>query len=492
MKIIATTDIHGQLFAYNDATNQISFNGMPRLSSFINEYKSKNPNTILVDNGDILQGTPLNTYINNNQFPSYMALALNQLNYNFYNLGNHDFNYGPEILLKYINTNQANCVCCNVLYKNKPLGKSYIIEDENKQKIAIFGLVTTHITRWEKANNIRDFQFLDVFETAKEQISKLRKDADIIICLYHGGFERDLITGQPSETLDGENVGYQLAKLDIDYLITGHQHRTIATELFNTVTAQCANNLNELMLFDLNKKTSEIIELKNYKIDEEFNQKFQDIFNQLQKFLDSTLATLSSDCSIDDVFMAQINKPKYITLFNKILIDYYQADFCFSSLFNNSIGLKQKVTRRDLLSSYPFPNTMTILEMDYDLLIEYLEYNARYFKYNDDHSIGISDAYIFPKKQMYNYDLGDGLSYQINVSWPKGKRLSNLKIPKKDKYKVLINNYRVNGGGSFDMLQKATRLFEDTKEVVEIIEEYMKNYNGIINVEFEQNIIVTK
>lgn len=492
MKIIATTDIHGQLFAYNDATNEISLNGMPRLATFIQKYKSKNKNVLLIDNGDILQGTPLNTFTNNNQHPSYMAQGLNELNYDFFNLGNHDFNYGPEILMKYINTNQAKCLCCNVEYKGKPLGHSYIFQDENQQKIGIFGLVTTHVTRWEKASNILDFNFKDVIETANEQIKKLRNEVDIIICAYHGGFERDLVTGEASETLDGENVGYQLAQLDIDYLITGHQHRTIATSLFNTITAQCANNLEELMLFDLNKQSSDIVKLKDYDIDEEFNQKFQDIFIKVQQFLDSNLATLSSDCSINDVFMAQINKPKYITLFNKILLEYYQADFCFSSLFNNSIGLKQKVTRRDLLSSYPFPNTMCVLEMDYDLLIEYLEYNARYFKYNEDHSIGISDAYIYPKKQMYNYDLGDGLSYQINVSWPKGKRLSNLIIPKKEKYKVLINNYRVNGGGSFEMLQKAKRLFEDTKEVVEIIEEYMKNYTGIINVEYEQNIIVTK
>lgn len=470
MKILCTTDVHGAIFSHTYSNNSDTFNGLTRLSTLLKKERQNN-NIILIDNGDILQGNPLNTYVNKNKNNTLMADALNYLNYDYFNLGNHDFNYGRNLLEKHINTLNAKCLTTNIAINHTIIGKTQIINIEGI-KIGLIGAVTSYIPNWEKEDNLVGIDVFDVFETISKEVKKIRKDVDILIVVYHGGFERDLNTFEPTENLTKENIGFELTKLDIDILLSGHQHRSINQIVNNTLCLQATSNLKEVMSVEIkdNQIKAKLVELKDYERDLEFEKNFIRIEEEVQKYLDIVITSTDYDLRINDVYEAQKNKHPYISLLNQIQLKHYNADISFASLFQTSIGLSKDITIRDILSSYPFPNSLVLIEIDYKTLLEYLEQNATYWTKNKE----INPKFLKPKLEIYNYDMGDGISYTIDTNKKEYNRVS-IDSNIKDTYKMVVNNYRYSGGGNFYMMKNTKLLENDTIDVVDIIIEYLKS-----------------
>src|SRR5699024_298785 len=164
--------------------------------------------------------------------------ALDELAIDAATIGNHEFNYGMPYLLSAIQSAKHPVLAANVLNEagEPAFGNGYTILEREGVKIAVLGLVTQYIPHWEHPENYRGLTFQSAVECAKEYVPKLRNEADVVIVSYHGGFERDLETGEPTEILKGENEGYQILEEvpGIDVLLTGHQHRQIA-EVWNGI-----------------------------------------------------------------------------------------------------------------------------------------------------------------------------------------------------------------------------------------------------------------
>ena len=113
-------------------------------------------------------------------------------------------------------------------------------------KVAILGVTTHYIPNWENPNNIKGLGFEDALETTKMWVRKIREieKPDVLVVAYHGGFESDLETGEPTETLTGENQGYRICKEieGIDVLLTGHQHRSLASAVNGIAIVQPSFN----------------------------------------------------------------------------------------------------------------------------------------------------------------------------------------------------------------------------------------------------------
>lgn len=121
-----------------------------------------------------------------------MAQAFNSLNYDFINLGNHDFNYGEDQLLKYIHDNNAKLLTSNVLLNNNPIGSSEIIEVEGKM-IGLIGVLTHYIPNWEQPDHIEHFTFKDAYESLNEEAQCIQKDCDYVIAMYNGDLKKILV-----------------------------------------------------------------------------------------------------------------------------------------------------------------------------------------------------------------------------------------------------------------------------------------------------------
>lgn len=490
IRILTTSDIHGYVYPYLYSDGSDADRGIAKCATLIESLRDEN--TIVIDNGDVLEGSPLSYFYFHHDLGNLHPLtrAIKAMKYDYVNLGNHDFNYGEEAINQYLENIGCPCITSNLLYKGEPMGPTYVIRNIANKKIALFGLTTHYVPHWEKPENIKHYQFLDAFETAKKTVSLVKdlEHPDYIVCVYHGGFERDLKTGQPSEELTGENQGYQMLKeiQGLDILISGHQHRSYCGELFGTVYTQTLDAGRELSCIDIDTETNQI-DARVLSTDVPADPKIEALLEQeeleCQAWLDQALGESLVDLAISDEFAARLYKSQVITFLNNVQREASGADICSNALFLGATGFNNSITMRDLVSTYVFPNTLVVKKITGKILREYLEKNAAFWSIRGDHII-VSPLYDFPNPQHFNYDMLDGIEYTIKVSNDVGHRIVSLTrngvpIQDDDEFTLCINNYRAAGGGDFLMLKDAPTVKEIQTSMVDLIAQYIEKYKEI-------------
>ena len=232
LKIYFTSDMHGYLYPTNYIDKEQKSIG---LINMINDFK-KDGNTLIIDAGDTIQGSPFTYYLSSQNFNTHpIADIMNAAGYDFITLGNHDFNYGLLYLRKYLRTLNAKCLCANVIDKTGELPiLPYSIKTlENGLKVGIIGVTTDFINHWERAENIANINITDTFEAVKYYFDEVKASSDIVIGIYHGGFEYDL-NSHEQLMFTSENIAYKLCmEFDFDILLTGHQHMPLANTIIN-------------------------------------------------------------------------------------------------------------------------------------------------------------------------------------------------------------------------------------------------------------------
>ena len=244
LRVMETTDIHMNLVDYDYyGDKQSDAVGLSRVATLIKAARAEVANSVLVDNGDLLQGTPLGDYVAKGRVlrfgethPAFKAMNL--MGYDVGNIGNHEFNYGLDFLMKslsganfpYINSNVYVDDGDNDASNDQPYFQPYIIKDKTfvdsdgkKQtvKIGYIGFVPPQIMTWDKDNLTHKVIAKDIIETANKYVPEMKaKGADVIIAIPHSGMMN-------SPYLKGEeNASYHLAKVDgIDAILFGHSHR---------------------------------------------------------------------------------------------------------------------------------------------------------------------------------------------------------------------------------------------------------------------------
>ena len=503
IKIIVTTDLHGNIFPtnYTSIDNVAPF-GLARIASAIKDYR-KDDEILLIDNGDSFQGTPLLTYAQKFE-PNRMnpiAQAFNELNYDFINLGNHDFNYGKEALKKFINENNASLVTSNLTIDGATPGQTRIIEHKG-QTIALIGVLTQYIPNWERPDHIAEMTFQDAFTAMEAEVNRVKDQADIVIGMYHGGLERDPLSGEPTERLTGENQGYQMSAIKgLDLLITGHQHRSFVEEINGVIITQCTFKGQEFVEITIGledeKISAHIKNTEHFEVDTELLSHFEDLDAKTQVWLDQAVGHLSKgDLRIHDEFEARLNKHPLVSLVNQVQIDRAKTQLASTALFNEVQGFNQEITMRDLVNTYLYPNTAVVKKMSGKALLEMLEFSANYFALNEDGTIGYSPEFDLPKPQHYNYDMVDGIDYTIKVSNPRGNRIieatyQGKPIKDEDEFTLCVNNYRAMGGGNYSMVADAETVLEIQEDMVDTIMNYFIENDPVV-VHHENNIKVIK
>ena len=490
IKILMTSDVHTYVFPYSYADGKSEDHGFGKAAHTIKRLRDEN--TIVIDNGDVLEGSPLAYYHfeKRRNEPNPFAKILNAIGYDYFNLGNHDFNHGEDVLMDYIHSLNMPCVSANVLYKGEALSKPYHIKKIAGKTIAIFGLVTQHIPFWEKPEHIEHFEFEDALEDAKKicQLIKENEHADYVIGVYHGGFETDPDTLEPKGAQTGENKGYQMCtQIDnLDILLCGHQHMEMCGTCSGTVYIQSAHNGRQISYIEIDPETNEI-EAKLVDVDKEADEEILSIMAEeekdCQKWLDQPLGTSKVDLLIKDEFDARLHKSQVITFLNNVCFEATGADISANALFLFAKGFEKNITMRDLVATYVFPNSLVVKKINGKILREYLERDAMFWDVRDG-KIVVEAHNDFPTPQHHNYDMLDGIEYTIKVSNPVGQRITSLTrhgvpIKDEDEFSFVINNYRAAGGGDYDMVKDAPTLKEIQRNVVEIIADYISRHKVI-------------
>ncbi len=494
LRIFQTSDIHGYVVSQNYSTKQKEHLGLAKISTLIK--KRKTDNTIIIDSGDTIQGSPLDYYIATQKYQVHpLAHIINKIGYDYVTIGNHEFNFGLELLASYLDNLDAKILNCNIIetHTNKPLyGMPYEIKQfESGPKIGIIGATTHYIPNWENPNHIKNISFIDAKEALQKTVKLIKNKVDYLIVNYHGGFERDLENGNLLMEDTGENQGYKiLSEIDgIDLFLTGHQHRVLYGKMNKTYYTQPGFNANHLAEINVSFQKKDGIfnhetnitmhDLVNIKEDNEIIKLINDIEIKTQTYLDKPIGKLPFDLLVEDPLSVRIKPHPLVSFIHQVQLHETNAQISMVSLANDVTGLKQNVTFRDILSTYPFPNTLVVKELTGAVIIKALEKSALFFTKQNE-KITISESFSSPKKQFYAYDMFYPIEYTIDVSKPKNNRINDVyfngkKLNLNQTYTVVMNNYRASGGGDFYFIKNAKTIKNTQKEVIEVLINYIQN-----------------
>lgn len=490
--VLATTDVHGSVLNYDYATGKEPSKpqGLAKISTYVKQVRSGNENVMLIDNGDTIQGTPLTYYYDlidtKKEYP--MAKVMGAMKYDSWELGNHEFNYGLDVLSRIMDDykKQNIPVLGGNIYKEdgSNFAQPYIMKgfkvNEKNIKVAVIGLENKCIPYWEDASHYEGLTFNDPVDEAKKWVKVVRdKGADIVIVSVHSG-EGGAASSEAEAGALPENQADEIARKvsGIDAIVAGHAH-TMANDLEQknpegkivpiiestkgaTALAQIDMKIDkDGKLADI--KTKNVVMDKTIGEDPEIVELIKPYQEETLKYVDTKIGTSTGEFT----GVGQTTQPTAIMeLINKVQKDSAKADLSIAAPLSASCYIgKGDVTIKDMMSVYVFENFLYGVKMTGKQVKDWMEYSARYYAQttNGNTTIGKDTKLNIPD---FNLDQLYGATYDIDLTQPactvdqetgrviSGNRIKNLKIngvevKDSDVFTVAINNYRYNGGGNF-------------------------------------------
>ena len=502
IRILSTSDVHGYFyptdFSSIDDHHELGYLKAASLIRKIKAQEAVDEIVLYVENGDIIEGSPMDAYAYNtrdtNAYSQKITSLVNSLEPDAAVLGNHEFNYGLDYLAQTLAGRNYPILGANI---SGPTAKQivdapYEIFERKGIKVGIVGLTTQFIPHWEDPANISGLRFHSVLESLKLQVAQLRSQVDVLIAAYHGGFEADLQTDQPTEKLTGENEGSAILReiSEIDALITGHQHRTEAAVVHGTPTTQPGyrgSHVGEIVLeLDAQKRvqhsSAQLLSVADQPLPEDLQAIAAQWLQATQEWLDQPVATINGDMRITDHMAARAQGHAYLDLVNRVQMDATGAPISGTSLFNDDVqGFGHEVTVRNVMNSYVYPNTLVVEKVTGADLRAALERCASFFTLNSDGSLGISAEFSQPKVELYNYDYYSGIDYSFDLTKPVGHRVGQIyfagePLAKEQEVEVVLNQYRGVGGGDYPMFSADKVVREYADDMPKLIMEYLQSH----------------
>jgi 2',3'-cyclic-nucleotide 2'-phosphodiesterase/3'-nucleotidase len=502
--ILGTTDMHGRVFPIDYYQNKYDNVGISKVATLIKEARKNDPNLLLVDSGDTIQGTPLEYFHNkrNNTPPDPMMLAMNALHYDSMTVGNHEYNFGLKVLEKARSEAKFPWLSANSYNKgtNEPHYKPYIIKELNGVRVGVLGLTTPGIPNWENVPNYAGLEFKETVSEAKKWVPILREKekVDVVVITMHMGIEEDLSTGKlnPAQ-VPNENAGVAIARQvpGVDVILMGHTHRDVPSLIINGVLFSQANRwASHLARVDLylEKATADnrwhviaksartIPVTEKTAIDPEIAQIGQPYDKETQDWLGRTIGESAEELTARD---ARQRDTAIIDLIQRVELEAGKADVSLAAAFNLEAHIpKGAVTVRNIAGLYEYENTLVTLELTGQQLKDALEHSAHYYRvYEPGKSLS---ELVDPRIPGYDFDMAEGVTYELDVTRPFGQRIQNLKFKGQpllptQRLRVVTNNYRVNGGGGYTMYKGAPVVYRSSEEVRELIIDWVERNKKI-------------
>ncbi|MGL5083165.1 MAG: bifunctional metallophosphatase/5'-nucleotidase [Microcoleaceae cyanobacterium] len=517
--ILETSDIHGNLMPWDYLANQPAQGGLAQITTLIKQERSQNPNVLVIDNGDTIQGTPLANYYNtlDIQTPHPIATAFNEMGFDAVVLGNHDFDFGMEVLTRWTDQLAAPVLCANVIRPDGTPGfKPYLIRELDGIQVGILGLTTPGVVNWLPPQNFGELSLADPITTAQRYIPQMRQQgADVIIVAQHTGWEKapqersnpaswlqDLSTWESTGSTVGDNVTIALAQTvpGIDLILAGHSHLNVPKAVINNVLiAEPSYWGKALSKFTLQLQQSpqgwkivskDATNLSAVEVipDPSFVEQFTPYHQQTLNYINQPIG--QAKAAFVGGTAARYHSSALANLVNTVQIQAAEAaehpvDLALTAIFTNTGQIPQgQITLRDAYSIYPFDNSLFVVEITGDGLRQALEKNAAYFKPVPSELPDSPEAMIAENQQSYNWDLYTGIDYTLDLTKPVGRRVTRLQFQGKEVrpgqlFQVALNNYRALGGGGYEMFKAGQVLWQSTEGIRELIAQYLTSQDVV-------------
>jgi 2',3'-cyclic-nucleotide 2'-phosphodiesterase/3'-nucleotidase len=499
LTILHTSDLHGAVLPFNDSANRPSNRGsLAQVATLVDEIRSGTDHPVLVlDSGDTLQGTPLEqfTHVRWGE-PSPTIDAMNRIGYQAMAVGNHEFNFGLDVLRRAEKQADFPFLSANTVRAgtDEPAFQPYAVFEAGPLKVGVLGLITPNVPGWEKPENYTDLEFQPMDEAARLWVPRLRNDerCDLVVVIAHTGFEGDTETGEFDGT-EHENFVLRLTEVPgIDVLLTGHTHDDIPPRLVRGVfVSQPAARARLLTRIDLKLERGEsgwrITERRGRNLpssaaqaQEELTAAFTLAHQRVQTALDGPVGEVASEIRVD---RCRLEDCVAVDLIHAVQLEASGADLSLAALLNaHAPSLAPgPVNWRWIHAFYVYPNTLVAVRLTGAEVREVLEHAALYYDGLDCPSDGgctvLTDATI----PLYNVDNMAGLHYRIDPSRSEGSRVRDLRydglpLDPDATFSVACNSYRAAGGGLFPHLDGAEIVWRSSEEMTDLIGDYLNRH----------------
>ena len=494
LKIVQTSDIHGNYYPYNFITRQPWKGSLARVYSYVQKNRETyKDNLILLDNGDILQGQPTTYYYNyiDTVSPHLCATMMNYMKYDAGNMGNHDVETGRSVFDRWTKTCEFPVLGANII--DISTGKTHLppykILKRDGVKIVILGMITPAIPAWLSENLWKGLCFDDMEVTARKwmEIIREKEKPDLVIGLFHSGQEAFKMSGKYNE-----NASLSVAKNvpGFDVVLMGHDHARECKKIMN-VTGDSVLILdpasNGIVLSDVditlklkNGKVQSkevngmLVQTEDYEVSNEFMAKFAPEYEAVQNFVSKRIGTFTEAISTRPSFFGS---SAFIDLIHSLQLDITGADISFTAPLSFDAEIKEgEVYVNDMFNLYKYENMLYVMTLSGKEIKDYLEESyymwTNQMKSPDDHLLwfkqsrreGAEDRASF-QNFSFNFDSASGIIYTVNVTKPKGEKITIISMAdgspfRMDKiYKVALNSYRGNGGG--ELLTKGAGILQE-------------------------------
>lgn len=493
LKFIETSDVHGSFFPYDFINRKPKAGSLARVATYVNQLRSQHgENVILLDNGDILQGQPVNYYSNyvDTTSANIAAQVVNYLRYDAQTIGNHDVETGHRVYDKWVSATHCPILGANVIdtKTNKPYLKPYTILKRGGARIAIIGLLTPAIPNWLGENLWSGLRFEEMVSSARQwmRVVKEQEKADIVIGLFHSGKDGGITTPQYKEDA-ALAVAREVPGFDVVFF--GHDHTRYADAVTNSegkrvVCLDPANNAMSVAQADLQlvKKKGrwcvkesqwKLVDVADLPVDNDFVDHFSAFNETVKAYADRVIGTFENTISTRDSYFGN-------SAFNDLILNLElsitKADVAFNAPVSFDVAIKKGPVRvADMFNLYKYENQLFVmrltgkeirkaLEMSFDLWVNTMTSPDDHLLLLDSQTRGDQQRLGF-KNFSFNFDSAAGIDYEVDVTKPNGQKVKVLKMSNGEPfdenkyYKVAVNSYRANGGG--ELLTRGAGIAKD-------------------------------
>lgn len=489
IKLLGTSDVHGRIVPWSYGADIEDKSGSyAQIATYVKDVRKNNKNVVLVEVGDAIQDNQIDVFAKDKKYYKDHPIpkVLNEMNYDIFVLGNHEFNFGMKALDEILKDIKAKKLTANFYHKKND--KRYIdattIIEKDGVKLGIIGLSTPMSAKFEEdTGNLKDMKFTSPTEEARTQVEKLKaKGVDAIIAVTHMGIENE-------NKIPDTGMRDVINAVDgIDVVIAGHMHKDVPSETIkNTLITEphrYGTVVSEVDLtFDINdkkevklvKKESKTVPVKALEADKKiveiykpYHEKLRELNNVVIGQTENEMVPQETKHGVSAAFSKDTGLSSFI---NDVEQHYSGADVVTFSFDHQKARMdKGDIKKKDIIFNYRYAGgDVTVYEMTGKQLKEYMEWSANYFdtiqpgdteyRYNAERK----------KSKYVTYDIFGGVNYKIDLRNPKGSKIVDLTLadgkPVTDdmKLKVGMNSYRfaqLNGKGGIWEGQKIPVLWE--------------------------------
>lgn len=489
IKLLGTSDVHGRIVPWSYGADVEDKSGSyAQIATYVKDVRKNNKNVVLVDVGDAIQDNQVDVFAKDKKYYKDHPIpkVLNEMKYDVFVLGNHEFNFGMEALDEILKDIKAKKLTANFYYKKND--KRYIdattIIEKDGVKLGIIGLSTPMSAKFEEdTGNLKDMKFTSPTEEARTQVEKLKaKGVDAIIAVTHMGIENE-------NNIPDTGMRDVINAVDgIDVVIAGHMHKDVPSETIkNTLITEphrYGTVVSEVDLtFDINdkkevklvKKESKTVPVKALEADKKIEEIYKPYHEKLRELNNVVIGQTANEMVPQETkhgVSAAFSKDTGLSSFINDVEQYYSGADVVTFSFDHQKARMDKgdIKKKDIIFNYRYAGgDVTVYELTGKQLKEYMEWSANYFdtiqpgdteyRYNAERK----------KSKYVTYDIFGGVNYKIDLRNPQGSKIVDLTLadgrPVTDdmKLKVGMNSYRfaqLNGKGGIWEGQQIPVLWE--------------------------------